>query len=1032
MTNNIRKVGRPKGSARDPIRSKVINPNGRRIDVDGVGFNKYIRQGYINDGSRLILPENVVPKVLKVGRPKGRKVENINEKVENPETKRMIRTDKATFKKLAKKYRFNTETNEFYKYVSHPKKPDTKLDVTGEEVKKYEERGYIFDREKNKIVIPGRMAESAKRNTLFDYDLHIANELDPIVQMKVLGKREEVIIGRALKKRGGVTLNVSVEIEFVKNDGEVKNVFTFTPKLMTVTSNDEISGARRAMNDHINGMIDRFTNQGSGWVINRIVRHRIHVNRYVPLADKSYIELPPIIQNKKATINIKNTDDKCFVYCLGRALDPKPETNHLERVSEHLKNVCIELGLDKLKIPVSLKDIPKIERTFNLDINVFGYRGGDIFPLSKIKESPPEENRRMVNLLFTPNEETTHYVLIKNFNKLCCKITKHEEKKHICMNCIQNFPSKERLDAHKPNCIKINRAQAVNLPKEGTYLEFKHWENVLDVPFVIYADFESILKPLEVDQGNSSLERIPCSFGKVSTVVVNTRKGGRPKGSTKDPNRSKVINPNGRKIYVDGVHYIEYIRQGYINDGSKLILPENIVPKISKIRKPKRCKVKTENIHEKVDLSQTIKTHEHIPCSYGYKVVCVLDDKLSDQYKTYRGENCIEKFFESLFEEGDRIAARFVRYRNIEDMIITKRQQKEYESEMDCYICKQSFTDDNYKVRDHCHVTGLYRGAACNKCNLKLKLRKRIPVLFHNLRGYDSHLLMQKLGRFKDKTIHIIPNNMEKYLSFSVGTLGKYYDRTAKETKTKILHELTFIDSLQFMPSSLAKLVDNLKTGGLDKFVYTGQDFKGDDTELMTRKGVYPYSFVDDWKKLDANVDTLRIQDFKNDLTGDDISVKDFEFFKSTCERFRITTLGEYHDLYLKSDVLLLADVFENFRKMCKDYYGLDCCHYLTSPGLSWDALLKMTEIRLELISDIDQHLFIEKGLRGGLSVITHRKGVANNRYLHEYDDSKESKYVSLLDANNLYGWGMIQSLPYEGFKWLEKPEEFDLSNVKT
>src|SRR6266496_3622756 len=149
MINNLCKVGRPKGSTKDPIRSKIINPNERRIDVDGVGFNKYIRQGYISDGSRLILPENVVPKVLKVGRPKGRKAE-FYEKVENPDTKRMIRTDKATFKKLSKRYRYNPETNEFYKYVNHPKKPDIKLDVTGEEIKKYKERGYIFDREKNK------------------------------------------------------------------------------------------------------------------------------------------------------------------------------------------------------------------------------------------------------------------------------------------------------------------------------------------------------------------------------------------------------------------------------------------------------------------------------------------------------------------------------------------------------------------------------------------------------------------------------------------------------------------------------------------------------------------------------------------------------------------------------------------------------------------------------------------------------------------------------------------------------------------
>src|SRR6266496_2072830 len=327
-------------------------------------------------------------------------------------------------------------------------------------------------------------------------------------------------------------------------------------------------------------------------------------------------------------------------------------------------------------------------------------------------------------------------------------------------------------------------------------------------------------------------------------------------------------------------------------------------------------------------------------------------------------------------------------------MIITDKQLKECRIANYCYVCKNSFTRENYKVKDHCHVTGLYRGPACNKCNLQLALTNRIPVVFHNLRGYDSHLLIQKLRIFKDKKINVIPNNMEKYMSFSVATKTEYYDKTTESTKTKSLHELTFIDSLQFMPSSLSQLVDNLKSGGINKFKYTSQEFKAN-TELITRKGVYPYSFMDDWKKFDVNVNEVHIEAFKNDLTGDDIKKEDFKFNKTICKQFNVKTLGDYHDLYLKSDVLLLADVFENFRIMYRDYYGLDCCHYLSSPGLSWDALLTMTGIKLELISDIDQYLFCGKGLRGGISVITHRKSEANNKYLEEYDKNKESKYIS-------------------------------------
>ena len=139
--------------------------------------------------------------------------------------------------------------------------------------------------------------------------------------------------------------------------------------------------------------------------------------------------------------------------------------------------------------------------------------------------------------------------------------------------------------------------------------------------------------------------------------------------------------------------------------------------------------------------------------------------------------------------------------------------------------------------------------------------------------------------------------------------------------------------------------------------------------------------------------------------------------------------LGDYHDLYLKSDILLLADVLENFRKTCLQYYKLDPCHYFTSPGLSWDAMLKMTDIKLELMVDIDMFQFIEKGMRGGISCIANRYGKANNKYMKNYDEKAPSKYIMYLDANNLYSWAMSQVLPTGGFKWLS-PKQIEKINL--
>ena len=384
-----------------------------------------------------------------------------------------------------------------------------------------------------------------------------------------------------------------------------------------------------------------------------------------------------------------------------------------------------------------------------------------------------------------------------------------------------------------------------------------------------------------------------------------------------------------------------------------------------------------------------LKTHKHEACSYGYKVVCSENDKYSKPFKMFRGEDSIYKFFEALFEEEKEINEYMKKFHKT-DMILTKKQIREYNDATKCYVCEENFTDEKekQKVRDHCHVSGKYRGAACNRCNLQMKLTRKIPVVFHNLRGYDCHMLMQELGRF-NKEINIIPNNMEKYMSFSVGTAYEYQSKgkTVKGTN----HNLTFIDSFQFMSSSLEELVKNLRSDDLDNFKYVREEF-GDDTYMMTRKGIYPYSYMDSWAKFDVNPRDLVKENFTNDLTGDTIKDKDFEFYKTVCDKFNITNLGEYHDLYLKSDVLLLADVFENFRKTCLKYYGLDPAHYISSPGLAWDACLKMTKIELELISDIDQYLFVEKGLRGGMSVITHRKGEANNKYMAKYDKSKTFK----------------------------------------
>ena len=209
-------------------------------------------------------------------------------------------------------------------------------------------------------------------------------------------------------------------------------------------------------------------------------------------------------------------------------------------------------------------------------------------------------------------------------------------------------------------------------------------------------------------------------------------------------------------------------------------------------------------------------------------------------------------------------------------------------------------------------------------------------------------------------------------------------------------NHLTFIDSFQFMSSSLDKLVSNLPK---DDLIYTSKVFKGKRLNLMSQKDFYPYDFMDSFEKFDQT--ELAKEHFYSILNDLDITDDEYDHAKKVWKTFKIKTMGEYHDLYLGSDVLLLTDVFENFRKTCMQYYKLDPCHYFTSLGFSGDAMLKMTNIKLELMTDIDMFQFIEKGMRVGVSYIANRYGNANNKYIKEYDEKAPSKYIMYLDANN-------------------------------
>ena len=684
------------------------------------------------------------------------------------------------------------------------------------------------------------------------------------------------------------------------------------------------------MVDEIEEEIQKVENAvGSGWVFLKVENLTLHVDIWDPVKASSYIKLPEYLKNKKAIVNMKNKDDKCFLWCVLRALNPSKD-KHPSRIDEDLKSKENTLNMEGIDYPVSLKDIKRFEKqNLDISISVLGYSKNErIYPLrisEYTKAKKEDERKHNIVLLLIKNEDNSHYCLVKNLSALLSsQVNKHDHKLYFCLNCLNGYDDPEKLEKHKEYCGEEESIK-INMPSPDSFIKFKNYLYSERAPFAIYADFESIVKPLDTCEP--------------------------------DPNKSYTLKYQKH----EPVSFVYYIKSF------------------------------NENVY-KSTLRSYVKENEEDP-----DTIDVFINWLEDDVKI-------------ISELGN------------EPMKITPEEQEQFNQASNCWICGKLLNLQD-RVRDHCHFTGRYRGAACNICNLKYRKPNNISVFFHNLTGYDSHLFIKKLNTTMG-TIDCIPNNQENYISFSKTIkTGEYKDKKG-ETKDKYF-KIVFKDSLKFMASSLEALVNNLPEGSLnnlEKYFTTKQ------AKLLKQKGFFPYDYMDSIEKLKDTKPPLK-EAFYSKLTGKGINNYNYNHVLNVWKTFKMKTFKEYLELYNITDVLLLADVFENFRDICLKNYGLDPVYYYTAPGLAWDAMLKMTKINLELLSDVDKLLMIEKGIRGGISIISNRYGKANNKYMADFNKKEPSKYLMYLDANNLYGWAMSQKLPVHSFKWMSNKEIENIFN---
>ena len=398
-----------------------------------------------------------------------------------------------------------------------------------------------------------------------------------------------------------------------------------------------------------------------------------------------------------------------------------------------------------------------------------------------------------------------HYIVIISLSRLLTmQNSKHKESQHFSTNCLQRFAEESSKDEHLIYC-RSNEAVRIEMPNKDPIVKYSDGQYQFKVLFMMYADFESILEPVQ--------------------------------GASNDPN-----------------------------------------------------------------ISSTRGVNVHTP--FGWCVYSKFaSGDVTNPCTQYRGSDCIKKFCEHIISEAKRLYSSFPEKPMAP---LTKSQLKEYKRATKCHICFKPFTEKNRRVRDHCHYSGLYLGAAHSSCNLQYKIPSYIPVVFHNLAGYDAHLFIRELARYTTD-IGVIAKNTEDYISFSIKVeVDKYMDREGNE-KTKEM-ELRFIDSIKFMSSSMDSLVNNLAKGGHEFWGF--ENYNRSQRELLIRKGIYPYEYMDSWDKF-KETSLPGIKNFYSNLNMSGVSDKDYEHAHRVWKEFGIRNMGEYHDLYLRTDVVLLANIFE-------------------------------------------------------------------------------------------------------------------------
>ena len=730
--------------------------------------------------------------------------------------------------------------------------------------------------------------------------------------------------------------------------------------------------------------------RGSGLRFKRVDQLFMNTLRYVPLSGGTFRPTPNYLKAKKGIINVKNNHydcsvcrrsgasecQCCFLWSVIAGIHAQDIGSTAKTELRKYRKYEADYDHSMLTFPVEVgsDSIKEFEAKNNLSIAIFGYddEKEEVYQLRQ-----PAATGRQVNLIHFDN----HYATISNLKRLLFgQVTKHRGGCHVCRYCLSHFTTEQGLKEHTKQCLSREEEVppvVVEMPEEGSVCKFRALNKQFECPFFIVSDFECYTKPVHDTSKKKTVQtqqHVPNSW---FVYVVCSE----PSIDVSHLHKS-YFGEDAVDKFIEHLQYVERHIVGYRADASG-----------NPVEVEDDDDLPSGQDQWQDFLKQYRAKHPEIK---GREVM----KNAAKEYKATKPE--IQRKTKTKWVDGILQSKK-----SVDDIIMTQADREAFKASKVCPICDRKYTDGNKKVRDHCHLTGKFKQVCCNRCNINRHYKHfEIPCFFHNLRGYDSHLIIQRAAKFGGK-VDCTAQNSQRVISF-------------KHSRIR------FLDSAQHMNGSLEELVGDLTSGGLAKFKHLFQYFRSKGTadetiEMLTRKGVYPYDYATDSSVMQET--TLPpIEKFYSGLTETECDPKDYAYAQQVWKAFKCKTLYDYHMLYLYTDVLLLADVLSEYRRFGMEIYDLDPLLFWTAPSFSWNAALKKSKVELELLSDRSLHdLYDCEMKRGGVSYIAKKYARANNKHLSNYDPKKPSNYILYTDMNQLYASPLSDYLPVGGFKRWEK-----------